>query len=106
MAPKLAIDIHADGADLTTALINFTGSGANTVIAGVAGQLIRVYRLYFVVTSATVITFLDGTTAFSGPLNFLDNGTMVLNFDTKPWFTTSSGNDFVLNSTKIGRAHV
>lgn len=97
--PRLAIDIHADTDDLLKANINFTGSGNNTIVAGVPNQIIRLYKIFFVAQAATVITYQDELNAISGPIGFTANGSMTLMFDTKPWFVTSAGNDLILNST-------
>ncbi len=97
--PKLAIDIHADASDLSQAAINFSGSGTNQVIAGIAGQVIRVWKIFFNVAGATSITYQDGAIAVSGPLGFAANEGIVLDFDTKPWVTCSIGNPFQLNSS-------
>jgi hypothetical protein len=84
------------------AAINFTATGDNTVVAGVAGQQIRVYRIFFVVSAATTITFKDGAgTNLTGAISMLANGSFVLDFDfdNHPWFTTSVGNAFVINQS-------
>jgi hypothetical protein len=78
--------------------INFSGSGNNTVIAGVAGQITRVFKIFFVVGAASNVTPMDGATGLTGAMNFSANEGMVLDFDTTPWFTLSPGNDFVLSS--------
>ncbi len=101
--PKLAIDIHADASDLLDAVINFSGSGDNTIIPGIGGQVIRVWKIFFIVSAATAITYQDGSDAESGPLGFSANEGMVLDFDTKPWVTCSAGSDFVLNSTNAAQ---
>jgi hypothetical protein len=99
MAPKFAIDIHTDADDILKAVINFSGSGLNGIIPGVSGQIIKLYKLFFVAQAATVITFQDGATPLSGPIGFTANGSLTLMFDTKPWFVTSAGNALNLNST-------
>ncbi len=97
--PKLAIDLHADASDLLDAPINFAASGDNTIIAGVAGQVIRVWKIFFIAGASTDITYKDASSAKSGPLPFSSNEGMVLDFDTKPWITCLAGDAFVLNST-------
>lgn len=97
--PKLAIDVHADAADLSDTAINFSASGDSTILAGVAGQIIRVWKIFFNVSAATNITYKDGANSKSGPLNFSANEGMVLDFDTKPWVTCGIGNSFILNQS-------
>lgn len=99
MAPKLGVAIHQDAADLSESAINFSGAGDTTIIAGISGLLIRVYKIFFIVGAATNITYKNDGTALSGPLNFSANEGMVLDFDTKPWFTMARGSPFVLNSS-------
>jgi hypothetical protein len=95
--PKLAIDIHADASDLLQLQINFVANGDNTIIAGVSGQIIRVWKLWFISSIASNIQFKNGTVGISGPAAFAASEGMVLDFDTKPWATCSSGSDFVMN---------
>ena len=103
MAPKLAIDIHNDAADLLQAPINFSSVGSNQVLAGVPGAIIRIYKIFFIVGASTNITYQDGTSFsainVSGPLAFAASEGMVLDFDTKPWLTCGSGNSFILNQS-------
>lgn len=97
--PKLAIDIHADASDLLQLAISFSSSGSNQVIAGIAGQIIRVWKIFFIVSATTAITYQDGSNAVSGALGFSANEGMVLDFDTKPWVTCGISNAFNLNSS-------
>ncbi len=98
--PKLAIDIHADASDLLTLPINFSANGDNVLIAGVASQIIRVWKLWFIVGSTSNLTFKDGAgvaISLSGPAPFAKSEGMVLDFDTKPWATCLSGDSFIIN---------
>ncbi len=88
------------------AAIDFAGAGDNTIVVGVADQKVRVFQLFFVVAAATIIVVKDGAgTALTGPMSFTAGGSFVLDFvrgsreADQPWFTTSEGNAFVLNST-------
>lgn len=85
--------------DLSEAVIDFSATGATTVIAGVSGQTIRVFRLFFIVGAATNVTIRDGATSLTGAENFAANGGQTLDHDGRPWFTTSAGNGFVLNQS-------
>lgn len=86
-------------AHLSGTAINFSASGNNIVIPGVAGQGIWVYKYFLVVEAATSLTFYDGATALTGAVPLAANEAMVFTFDTRPWFETDLGNDFVINST-------
>jgi hypothetical protein len=97
--PKFDVALNQENNDLLPAVINFNGSGTTVLVAGVASQIIRVWKLFLMVGGATNLTFQNGTTALCGPLPFLANMSMVLDFDTKPWFLTSSGGTLNLNSS-------
>lgn len=80
--------------------IDFNLAGANVVVSGVAGKRILVYRVFWIVGDDTNITIQDGpNTNLTGALPFLANGTLALDISNIPWFQTSAGNDFILNST-------
>ena len=78
--------------------IDVSTSGNNTLIAAVTGQIIRVYQIFIVFNGDVNIIFRDGaSTGLTGTMNMLSNGTFVLDYSGRPWFTTASGNAFVLN---------
>lgn len=97
--------------------IDFAGAGDNTVVAGVVNEKVRVFQMFFVVAGATVITIKDGASIdLTGPMTFPSGGgSFVLDFvrgsreADQPWFTTSEGNAFVINSSNAvqvsGRAY-
>lgn len=75
-------------------------AGDNTVIAGLPGQTIRVFRVWFTNDANTLITFKDGSSGpFTGPLNFVDCRSGMWDIEGEPWFVTSPGNDFIINQT-------
>ena|ERR1700722_15262717 len=79
-------------------------SSSSTIagVAAVAGQVVRVYKLFLVAAGATNITFEDGANAISGPIALAANEAIVLDIDGTPWFTTSSGNAFnIANSGTV-----
>ena len=87
---------------LTDAVINSTSTGDITIVAASAGKEIHVYRLVLVVGAATNLTFKDGaSTNLTGAMNMLANGSITLDYDggSKAWFTTTSGNAFVINQS-------
>jgi hypothetical protein len=82
----------------TIANSTFSSSGANVVVAAVASQTVRIYRLLLVVSSPTNVEFLDGgSTVLAGPFPLQTNGTIVLDDSGEPWFITSAGNAFEVN---------
>jgi hypothetical protein len=68
-------------------------------VAAISGQIIRVYKLFLMTGGITNLTFQDGTTALSGALPFVANGSIALNMDGNPWFTTSAGNAFNIGNS-------
>jgi len=79
--------------------ITISTSGDTTLVAGVAGKTIKAYRLVLVFGGTTAITIKDGSTALTGAMPFNAGGSLVLDVGSSPWWTTSSGNGLVLNSS-------
>lgn len=88
-----------DNYPVLEAKINEASGGDHIIIPGLAGQTIRVFRIFFVLTADTDVTFKDGATALTGPLPMLASGSITLDFTELHWFITSAGNDFVINTT-------
>jgi hypothetical protein len=97
--PTIDVSLNTETNPLPDTPINFSGSGNNTIIPGIPGQIIRVFRFWLVVGGATNLTFFDGTKAKTGPVPLIQSEAMVFTFDTKPWFLMSVGNDFIINSS-------
>lgn len=93
--------------------IDFAAGGDNTIVAGVPSQGIYIYKYFLVVAAAVNLKFWDGSsgsgTALTGSIVLAANEAMVFTFDTRPWYSVSSGNAFVINasnSTQVsGRAY-
>lgn len=82
--------------DLTEAIINIAASGDNTVIAAVAAQTIRIFKMFFVTASPVNVTVEDGAGVnLTGVMNNVRAG--IWGFDGEPWFTSASGGGFVIN---------
>lgn len=100
MASNVGFDVGGKLNVTTPAAITFSNTGDNTVIAGVSGQTIRVWRLFFVVNAATNVTIKDGaSTSLTGAMAMAANGGFTLDLQGDPWFVTSSGNNFVVNQS-------
>jgi hypothetical protein len=80
---------------LSEAIID-AAAASNAIVAGVAIQTVRVFRIFFVVSDATTITLINGATPLTGAITMKAGGSFVLDLDAEPWFTTSAGNGFVL----------
>jgi hypothetical protein len=84
-----------DGADIVSASINIAATGA--LVAAVAGQRIRVYKLFLAnTTGTTTLQFADGANNLTGVITLATATPLVLPFDGNPWFLTSLGNAFNL----------
>lgn len=81
---------------LTSASINASSSGNNTLVAAVAGQTVRVYALFLVVAGTVGIKF-NGGSDLTGVMTFGAGGGMVLDRMGVPWFTSTVANGFILN---------
>jgi len=86
------------GASVTQAPINFSASGDNIVIAGVAGQRIKVLQFFFVLAAATNLIYKSGATALSGPMDYSSVGAQVQDFIQLP-YTCNIGDPFIINSS-------
>lgn len=85
---------------IQNAKIDFAASGDTPVVAAVAGKIVYIFRLFFIVGAATNIIFKDGAgVALTGAMPFLANGYMVLDPTECPWLQTSAGNGFIINSS-------
>lgn len=83
---------------LSSAVVNATSSGDNTLVAGVASQTVRIFRLALVLSSSNTITFKDGaSTPLTGAMSLNAGATILLDYEGEPWFVTNSGNNFILN---------
>jgi len=97
--PRLAVSLNQEAYDLPSIPINFSASGVNLVIAGIAGQIIRVFRMIVVVGGSTSLTFQNGSSSLTGPIPLATNEAIVLTLDTAPWFLMSLGNPWQINSS-------
>jgi len=86
------------GALAIQAPISFSGVGDNTVVSGLQGQIVKVLQLFLVCGSTTNLTFKSGSTALSGALAMLANGSMVLDYIQLP-LQCLTGDSFIINSS-------
>jgi len=88
------------GNDLTGAAINASSTGDNTIVSAVSGKNVLVFKIFFVSSAATTVTFKDGTsTNLTGAVTLAAGGSFVLDLDSEPWFTTTAGNAFIINQS-------
>lgn len=96
---RFNVALNQESSDLTAVAINFTGSGTNQIVAGVPGQIIKVFQYFTQVRLSTDLTALDGATALTGPMPMNSSQAWVLTLTTAPWFKCSPGNAFSINSS-------
>lgn len=98
-----------DGRYLTPVLVSFNNAGANAIVAGSPGVIIRCYRMILVATAAITVQFQDGSNNLSGVMSLPLGAQFILPFDGTAWYTTSAGNAFNINTTAVqisGTAYV
>ena len=100
LAPLLALaSVPASAQQAQTfnqrAVVNFTGSGDNTVITGVAGQRIYVFGFDISLSASTTFTIKSGSTALTEPmtLNAYSHGVG----SAPAFFVTNAGDNLVIN---------
>ena len=100
MASRQQVSIGPIDGEFLQSVIVSSGAGGNIAApAGQNGVIIRIYRVMLVLGGITNITFQDGSTALSGAMPMLANGSFFLPMDGYPHFTTLAGNAFNINSS-------
>ena len=100
MASRQQVSIGPiDGEFLQSVIVSSSAGGNIPAPAGQNGVIIRIYRVMLVLGGTTNITFQDGSTALSGAMPMLANGSFFLPMDGYPHFTTLAGNAFNINSS-------
>lgn len=100
--PSLVVSLTPNlptSTSVSSVTVNASTNGNNTLIAGVAGKTIRVFKVALVFSAGGTVIFQDGnSTTLTGPMVLYTGATIVLDMDvTNPWFLTSTGNGFVIN---------
>lgn len=81
-------------------ITNAAAAGDTPVVAGVAGQAVRVYGLRLSVAGATVVSVKDGAGTVLEVFNFAGvGGEVVLELRDDTYYETSAGNAFIVNSS-------
>ena len=95
--PGFTAYINGNSSPLTSAPVSFDSSGANTVVAGISGKVISVYRMVLVPSANVAVTIQDGSDALTGGMALAANQALIFAFDTVPWFICQPGDNFVIN---------
>lgn len=80
-------------------LSSATFVNATVIVASSSAQTTRVHRLYFTITTASAVQFLNGSTAMTGNMTIGANGSMFLDLSSEPWFITSTNQSFSISAT-------
>lgn len=81
--------------------INNSAGTSTTLVAAVAGKVVRVYCLRLSVAAAVVVNLQDGAGAILEVFNFAAAGSYSLPLREEPYYTTTAGNALVMNSTAV-----
>jgi hypothetical protein len=87
------------GSPIQQAVINFTGSGDQIVVGGLAGYIIRVLQFFLVLSAPATLVYKSGSTALTGPLPFLASGAQVQDFIQCPLNCLNLGDPFIINAS-------
>lgn len=82
------------GDPLFTSLVVSVASTTNTMISGVANQIIRIYGFDLILASSTTMTFLSGATALTGAMTVLGYSRQPIG---EPLFQCTVGAAFNIN---------
>jgi hypothetical protein len=85
--------------DLTAARISFGATGDQTIVTATAAQATKVYRIRLTVAGATNISIKDGAATTLEIIQFPAAGMLILDFNTRPYWTTTANTAFILNSS-------
>jgi hypothetical protein len=88
---------------LNSAAINSAAGGDLTIVAALAGKVIKVHQMLLVAAAPATIQPKDGTggTALAGAQSLITGVPLILPSTGVPWFVTSSGNAFVINTSAV-----
>ncbi len=76
--------------------INVPGDAVATLVPGLAGYRIKIPRMNFVASAATVVQLASGGTVLTGPMSLTANGTFTMD---KPFYITEPGESFNIAQT-------
>ena len=86
--------------NLVKTIVNFSASGDNSIVSGVAGKTIKLYRLYLLIAAATTIEIKTSSGAvLDGPYAYAAAGVLELDLSTYAWAETATADNLVINSS-------
>jgi hypothetical protein len=89
--------------DLSRATLNISTATTTAVVGAVSGQTTRVHRIVMNIAAAQTIHIKDGSTTLTGnAMTFAAAQTVIMDFSSRPWFTTSANSAFNFVTTTTG----
>lgn len=84
---------------LTNAAVSISSSGDNTVISGVGGQAIRIYKLVVTAAAAVNVTLKSASTSLTGAMRLTADGSAIVleSNDGEPLFQCGTADAFIVN---------
>jgi hypothetical protein len=86
-----------DNHPLLEAIVDHSAAGDNIIVVGIPGNTIEVYALFFVMGGDAFVTIQSAATPLTGAMDMLDHGSVVLDYNRRPWFVCGDGEDFIIN---------
>lgn len=77
--------------------IDTASAGDNVIIPAVPGATILVYSLFFVMGGTADVTIKSAATDLTGAMAMLQYGSVVLDYNRRPWFHCGDGESFIIN---------
>lgn len=104
-AGALGVIVAPNGALLTAVAVNIATGTTTQLVAAVAAQVVRIYRIFLVVSAADNLTFKTAAASLhGGALVYPANGGLVFDYSGEPWFVC--GTNEALNLTTTTTAQV
>lgn len=97
----LMVQSEREAKIITSAKIDFSGSGDNTIVSGQAGKQIKLASLVLTVGGETNLTLKSGATAITGPMDFggTDEPRGIVDTHGYCALELAVGQNFVINSS-------
>lgn len=91
--------------DLTKVIVApIVTATTTTIVAAAASTKTRVYRLRIDVAGANVLTITDATGGEK--MNFTGAGFKILDFNTRPWYTTATNTALTITTTTTAEVNI
>ncbi|MDP3598608.1 MAG: hypothetical protein Q8S75_16605, partial [Nitrospirota bacterium] len=102
-ATDYGLTVRQAPSGILEAVINVATAADHDIVAAVAGQVIKVWKLALWSNGDQTLTIKDGATALAGAMDFAQGGKLVLPKDADPWFTLSVNSPFRLTITQAAQ---